>query len=391
MNATKTILQLTITFHCIFSFAQSDTLYTITSEFIVPIQSNENQPINELTVNRLREKVLENNFILVGETHGVQESTDFIKQIAHVKKIDHFITEIDSFSIDYITQHMNISDTLLHRMPGVYSMYSYKEEIGLLNLLKDAHTTFDGVDLVHPVAIRLILFELSNSGNLNTRTINTLRKLIESHSRDLSKGFLSSKINKRTIQFLSKLINDCPEYEQSLIKYALNHKYPPNFMEARAKYTVNRMSYLINNSDLTSQNVLFKFGASHTMKTKNTAGFHDIGWFVDSLAKQKLVDAYFLTIVPISGKVGLPFEIDGLTSKSFDFNSRYYESLRNLYDSVNQGERSIFVDVESFRQSLNDSSIISSELKYILDNYDGILFIDQVTPSTTFKTIVNKT
>ena len=82
--------------------------------------------------------------------------------------------------------------------------------------------------------------------------------------------------------------------------------------------------------------------------------------------------ASLIMIVPLSGKIGLPFEINAMT-----------------HNSVNQGNSSLFIDVESFRQSLDDRTVISKELKNILDKYDGIIFIEQVTPSQLLKTIAN--
>jgi len=379
----KSLLQILFIGYSLISSAQVDTVTTIPPEYIVPVENVQNELINELSIIELKGKILKNNFIVIGETHGVKESTEIIKQISRTKKIDYFITEMDSFSINHIHKNVDSSGTILQKFPGAYSMFSYKEDMELLNSLREANTVIEGIDLLHPASIRLILHELSNSPNIDIRSLNKIRELIESHSSDLAKGYLSSKTKKNTVKFLHKLFEGCPEYEQDLIHYILNHKYPPNFMEARAKYMINRMSYLVDSSDLTNQNVLVKFGASHTIKTKNTAGFHDVGWYINSLPKQK-VDAYFLTIVPVSGKTGLPFEINGMTSKDFDFNSKYYRPLRNLYNSLEQGHNSLFIDVETFRQNLDSKAIISSDLKYILTNYDGILFIDQVTPSITF-------
>ena len=385
----KSLLQTLFIGYSLFSFAQVESVSTIPSEYIILIENVENELINELTIIEFKEKILKNNFIVIGETHGVRESTNIIKQIARTKKIDHFISEIDSISINHIYENIDSSSAILQKLPGAYSMYSYKEDMELLNLLRDSNTIIDGVDLLHPASIRLILYELSNSPNLDTKSLNKIRGLIESHSNNLTKGYLSAKTNKNTVKLLAKLMEKCPEYERSLIRYILNNKYPYNMMSARAVYMINRMKKIVENTDLLQQNVLFKFGASHTIKTDNTAGFHDVGWYIDSLSKQKLVDAYFMTIVPVSGKIGLPFEINGMTSKGFDFNSKYYESLHNLYNSVNQGNSSLFIDVESFRQSLDDRTVISKELKDILDKYDGIIFIEQVTPSQLLKTIAN--
>jgi hypothetical protein len=383
----KIVVKLVITFQCIFCIAQTDTIHTIPPKYIVPIKNVTNQLVNEFSIIELKNRILDHNVIIIGENHGVHESTQIIKQITQIKQINHLITEIDSFSINYITKHKNNSKSLLQKMPGLYGMYSYEEDLELLNSLADSNTICHGVDLIHPATIRLILYKLSKSSILNDKTITAIKRLIESHSRDMHKGYLAAKTNKKTIKLLSKILKTCSELEKEYINYVFKYQYPSNFMEARAKYIIERTSYIFENNDLTNKNVLLKFGASHTLKTYNTSGFRDIGWYMDSISKQKLISPYFLTITPVSGVTGLPLKIDGNTSKKFDFNLKYNRHLKKFYNSLDKTTNSLFVDIRAFRKNLDSTSVISEELKYILDNYDGIIFIDQVTPS---KIVTNK-
>ena len=383
----KITLQIFIILKCTFSIAQTDTLRTIPSKYIVPIESIKDQLIDDLTVTELKNKILENNIIVVGENHGVKESINAIKKIAQVRQINHFITEIDSFSINRITKYKNSSKTLLQNMPGLYGMYSYLEDMEFLNSLESSGVVCHGVDLVHPASIRLILFELSKSQNLSDKTVARLNKLIESHSKDLSKGYMSNKTERQTVKFLSKIFKNCSEVEKDHIRYVLKYRYPKNFMEARAKYMIERTSQVLQSCDVLNKNILLKFGASHTLKTYNSSGYRDVGWYINSISVQKSPNSYFLTIVPVSGVVGLSLEINNRSFKNFDFNFKYYDHLRNFYNSLDKRTNSLFVDVESFRENLDDKTVVSSELKYIIDNYDGIIFMDQVTPSKIFTKI----
>jgi hypothetical protein len=86
----------------------------------------------------------------------------------------------------------------------------------------------------------------------------------------------------------------------------------------------------------------------------------------------------------VSGSTGFPLEINGERSKRYDLSSSPYQAMYNLFGMESRGLRSFFVDVESFRESLSDQVVLSAEIETVLQNYDGMLFIDQVSPSQTY-------
>lgn len=272
MNTLRIILDLMVMFNCLISVAQTETLKTVPAKHITTIPVAENQSLSKRIINELEEKVLDHNFIVVGETHGIRESTELIKEIAQLKKFDRFITEIDSFSIGHIAEHIKSASSVLQEMPGVFAMYSYKEELELLNLLRDAGAGLNGVDQIHPVSIRLILSELAESESLSARSIERLKALIKSHSEDLSNGFLTSRTKRQTIHLLSKLLKHSPANEKSLVHHLLKSLRLGYSMKVRSQYMIEGLSRLIDSSSVMGENVLFKFGASLPHRTEHHSG-----------------------------------------------------------------------------------------------------------------------
>jgi hypothetical protein len=349
---------------------QNDTIRHIPSEYVYPISL--------IGDSILSSKIRENQHILVGETHGVHESTVLIEQISQMKKFDRFITEIDSLSIKHLILNFSQADSILKKMPGAYTMYSFKEELILLQSLMEAGVQIEGIDLLHPASIRLILFELSQSSNLGQKSIVKLKDIIERHNRDLTtNGYLSLKTKKKTTHVLERISENIPISEKNLIDYIVNESYSGNLMEVRSIYMRNRLIELEKNQTLLTENVLFKFGGSHLKKNLNTAGYKDVGHYISQLNSQ----TFFIEIVPVSGKIGFPFCMDGEKSKSFNLESPYYEDLFDLRSNIESKNHVLFVDVEKFKKSLNSEVILSVHLQAILDNYDGVIFINEVSPS----------
>ncbi|MCJ8291233.1 MAG: hypothetical protein MJK07_15775 [Flavobacteriales bacterium] len=378
----KSVLTLTFLFTALSLSAQGDTIRAIPSDYIYPINLIGETLSEGEGYSKLTSRIRENQYILVGETHGVHESTVIIRQLSQMKKFDRFITEIDSLSMKNLLHNFAKVDSILEKMPGVYTMYSYKEELELLQALIEDSAQLEGIDLLHPAAVRLILLELSMSSTLNKQSILNLKKVIAQHNQNLTtKGYISKRTYKKTARLLSKLDKIGSLTEKKLIDYLISGSYPSNFMKGRAIYMRNRLMDLENNHQFLSENVLFKFGSSHIQKSINTAGYKDIGQYINQLGLQKSKETFFIEIVPVSGEIGFPFSIDGEQSKSVDFESKSYKNLFAIYSNIDTKHRVLFIDVEAFKESLNERSILSEHVKTIIDNYDGLIFIEDVTPS----------
>lgn len=378
----KTVLTLTYLLTSLFLSAQTDTIRAIPSDYIYPINLIDDTLSEGKGYSKLTSRIRENQYVLVGETHGVHESTVIIRQLSQVKKFDRFITEMDSLSMKNLMRNFSKVDSVLKQMPGVYTMYSYKEELELLQTLIQDSVQLEGIDLLHPAAIRLILFELSKSSTLNKRSILSLKKVIAQHNQNLTtKAYLSKRTYNKTARLQSKIDKVGSITEKKLIHYLTSDSYPRNFMKGRAVYMRNRLMDLENNQSFLSENVLFKFGSSHLQKNFNTAGYKDIGQYINELGLHKNKETFFIEIVPVSGEIGFPFCIDGEQSKSVNFQSKSYKDLFAIYSNIEIKHRVLFVDVEAFKESLSEKAILSDHVNAIIDNYDGLIFIDEVTPS----------
>ena len=381
----KTLILL-ISFFCLATFSSTarDTLKTIPSEYVYSFHFSELAVDTSECYFVLSKKLEENNFIVIGETHGVHESTTLINEIAQAKTFNRLITEIDQFSVDHLTQNFKKRDEYLKKMPGVYAMYSYLEEAELLQTIMASKAEINGIDLIHPSSVRLILFQMAMDVNLPSKSVKKIQELIERHTKDLSNGFLSKKTRQKTRKLLHELANVLSSEGEVLVTLLHHNQYPVEMMKGRAEYMTSQLEELEKGIGFYKENVLFKFGSSHVLKTKNTAGYKDVGRHIHTLEKEGKVEAFFLGIIPVSGVTGLPFFINDTQEKPYNFHLPVYTELRNLYMQINQTNTNLFVDVEAFRSKVDQQTILSKDLKKILRNYDALIFLKEVHPSCVY-------
>lgn len=383
---SKACILFFIMLQCSVINAQTDCLKKNSKEYIYSMYYSDTTGLTGPGWYFLQSKLKDSQYVLLGETHGTKEIPVIVKEINDNWKFDYFITEIDSMSAAFLTGPAIEKNQVLYDVPGGFAMYSTKEESELIESLLVNEVAIEGIDMVHPISFRLFLFALLQTKGLSQKSYRRVRSLIAQQEKDIVQiGVISSKEKRKMERRLIKINKKDFKGKNGLIFFLLNNKYPPRQMENRAIYMQEKFLALAKQKGFSDMNILFKFGSSHLKKIKNTAGFIDLGACVNDYSKKNKINTCFVGVFAVNGLLGLPMMINGGSVKITALeNDSYCSAEYSLFKEINNTDQYIVVDIKGFKEKSVSKGKVCPFLKELMDNYDVLIFVKEVTAAQHF-------
>lgn len=370
----------------IVSFSQFDSIDVPSEDFIYEIEL-ENGLCRGPGWDSIVKHYRENQLFGLGEIHGTKEVATFFRQLLLEQKVDHYITEIDSLTMTIINRDLAFSDTVLAEHPGSYAMYSYSEERYLLTDLKERQTMFYGIDEVHAISIRILMAELLKDRSLKHKHREKLRAFIEDYNLAIKNAKVLDLISSKTRKKLKKLLQKIKHKDfggKSIAIDFIEKNWHYYLMKARSEMMRNKSNQLLDQIDLTdSTKVVFKFGASHLARTRNSAKLKDVGYEMDVFAKKKKdVSSYHLLTLIVEGNIALPAAMGGSNAVAFDIRNDPFSAHLIPFGGAFKKESCLFFDLKAFSKMLeNKDAILKPGFQKLLRDYDGVVMFRKGTAS----------
>lgn len=334
-------------------------------------------------------KINENDFILIGEDHFINEVPVFLKQVTKKIHFDNFFCEIDPFSAAIIQQKIKcLQDDpvkkFIEEYKNTFSFYSFKPDFELLIQLVNSKTNIIGTDQVLLVADRLLSGELKNrtshpDARRIYRSIDSNSKFYyQAFLKDQSKPFyLLTREFEQQLNILSRL--PLSSYEKRNIQaMRLSRKiYLENNHHLRIQLMKNEV---VKNSEIwTKQKNLFRYGANHLAKGESFLKIYDIGNLVHNLADAQFSKSLHILVVGMSGFYASPFQ--GYQALPINVNEGFLKELQPFFKIVNNNDWYL-IDLKKVLLMTEKNKVITSEkLSRILKGYDLLIIIPDVKPA----------
>ncbi|MBL4703878.1 MAG: hypothetical protein JKY54_05115 [Flavobacteriales bacterium] len=366
-------------------FAQFDTIVVPTAEYIHEIKMD-NGTFSGPGWDSVEQYYLDHQLFGLGEIHGTLEVPSFFRQLLQSKKVDHYITELDSLSLSLLERDLSFSNLILQDYPGCYAMYAYKEERYLLTDLLENETKIHGIDEVHPISICLHLSELLKDKRIGEKSRKKLENYVSFYNDAVFEGSIGNLNSRKTRDKVKKLLLKIKakelEGKAPLVDFIVkNWNYYS--MKKRSLKMKIASEQLFSQLDLSkNSNLVFKFGGSHISRVKNTAGYFDVGFAMDSATHGGQVRSYHLLTVIVEGDLALPATIGKISTKPFDIRNDPFSAHLIPFGEVFNGEQCLFFDLKGFSKTLESKdSILSVTFAKMLASYDGLVLFRNGTPS----------
>lgn len=366
-----------------------DTLITAIAKNNFTVLSPDKMSFRGAGWDTLLHQIKKADFVLIGEDHFTNEIPAFFKAITGQIKFDNFFCEIDPYSAKIIQDKIAVLpaeklNNYVAMYGNTFSFYSLDPEFQLMKQLVKSKTNIYGLDQVLLVADRLLCSELKKiTRNAAARkiyeTIETNSKVyFDNFLKDPTKPFYFLTENfEQNLKSLDRL--QLSQHEKEIIagfKISLEI-YKEQNHHLRVQLMKNEL--MKNYAALDKTKNLFKFGANHMPKGESLLEIYDMGNLVNNIADSKFKKSLHIMIIGKAGMQAAPFK--GFPAMKVDENSDDLKILKPFFTLMKEKEWHSF-DMLPLRSALEENQInCSDELRRIINGYDYLVIIPEVTPA----------
>ncbi len=356
-------------------------------------------------------------FFLIGESHGISELplfTSVLFEQINPHGYNYLAIEtgpITARRIENIAKEKDGFAKFNYKYPLGLPFFSFREEANLietaLKLANSRTQTLWGIDQEFAASPQFHferLYEISSNDKARAivkpyydRTKSEFQLIVEKRNPGLAflssattedfdkldSAFVGSK-NKEAFEILSELRRSWEIYQ----KIFTGRGYESNQQRAllMKEHFMNYYEQAAKKEKMPK--VLFKFGANHMTRGRNSINVFDIGNFASELANSNGLKSFHLLVVATSGTQNsyLPFLAnDADKQKPIDANKDSFMGISHLLEIGDKGEWTI-VDLRPLRPLIHSGRIkdLPDGFKDLVFSYDAVLLIPNVKASTHF-------
>lgn len=354
---------------------------------------------------RLQREASQSQFVLLGETHGTAQVPQFAAALAQVFRPALFVTEIDRYQAQDLTQLTSKSappTAFLTRYPMALSFFSWPAEFALAQQLQTQHVPILGVDQLNFFAAGRFYDRLADQvKNKQSRTYLRQRATAyQAHDRATMRTDLGQLTMMRQSQAaLDSLVavtnQESPAVRQQVQEYLTSaHIYQTATKPGGGSHQ-QRTGLLKHNLLLALRpyqptggealpKILAKFGATHLMRNLSFNGVFDVGSLFDNLADAQQQRTLHVMVFGKQGTMvanghydptGSPQNVEAYPAETDAISQLLYEQAN--------GSTWNLIDLRPARRALLRHQLQVSEptLENMILGYDYVVVIPQTTAS----------
>lgn len=357
----------------------------------------------------LLEAMQDQQFLLVGEQHGIVEVgafTNALLKSAQPLGFDYFCIETDPFIAKKLEQLVGEGkpalDDFVKAFPLSIPFYDNSEDFQMLSTALQTKTEslpkFWGVDQVFAAAPRYLfqrLIEIAPNAGAKSLAEGYLKKGRAGIQAAMKTGdfnqMILNKLQEKDFEELLKAFGDDPQSEstqilQGMMKtkeiYAAWYagKYHQNNLIRSKLMKQQFMQYYREAEKLTpTPKVVFKFGATHTYRGLSYYHVFDLGNLVAELAAMNEMESLHIHFSGIKGKAN-----SGLQGvQSFDSQKDIAPEIWAGIADRAGGQDWVMVDMRPLREKFGRRKL--KPIKSEVFNYDFWIFVPEATPVSTIR------
>ena len=342
----------------------------------------------------VKERVLDAQYLLVGEDHFTNEIPAFVEAMAGAAKFEVFYIEVDPYSTRIIERsilELEPSERAAFRREygDLYSFYALEPEYALLEHMVEGGARLLGSDQVVMYADRLIFQDwVARTGNIQARQV--YQDVVTQSAKQLER-FLENpeEVKFNELYFMTPAFSDDLE---ALSKLALSSderamidamKRSIDIYETRSHRTrvqLIKHQVMADYPRWIGKRSLFKYGANHLARGESFLTVEDIGNLIANLAEANYERSFHVMVMGESGSTGSPFR--GFPATPVDPDGFYLKHLQPFFSLTPGTDWSVF-DLEPLRRAYEKGELALDDRNLIrsLKGYDALVLIPAVTPA----------
>ncbi len=359
--------------------------------------------------NILQKAIQGQQFLLVGEQHGIQEVGAFTKAL-FLEGVPHgfeyLCFETDPFIAqkleNLVNEGLESLQAFSKELPLTIPFYNNVEDFDFLDkVLKNSQakgSIFWGVDQVFAAAPRYLfsrLAEIAPNQEAKTLAEQYLQTGIEGfnafiQTQDQSKSLMSllrpedfkklfAAFGSEEKQESTRILKGIQKTQEIYGYYFAGKQYDNN--SVRAKLMKKQfMDYYRNAQKHTPEpKVVFKFGSTHTYKGLSYYDQLDLGNMVYELAAMNGNSALYVSVLGLKGETSSGFAGKQAFDNSKNINPLILEAIQ---ERANASKEWLLIDLKTIRHQFSKRKI--APLRDIVFNYDFLVIVPEAKPVSTF-------